>query len=115
LLVHLLTGARVFGIEREPAYVGYARDLAAAFGLPEVRYQNSDARAADYSEATALFLYTPFRGPMLETVLERIRGQCTTGARMFSYGPATAEIAGHAWLEPLWPIPTDGLGGFALS
>jgi len=115
LVVHLLTGARAIGIEREPAYVGYARELAADFGLPDVRYRISDARAADYSEATALFLYTPFRGPMLETVLERIRGQCRTGARMFTYGPGTAEIARHEWLKPMWSIPKDGLGGFALA
>ncbi|MBW8886494.1 MAG: hypothetical protein JF616_01950 [Fibrobacteres bacterium] len=115
LTVHLLTGARAIGIEREPAYVGYARDLAAAFGLPAVRFQRVDARDADYSDASALFLYTPFRGPMLEAVLDRIRGQCRAGARMFTYGPASVEIARHDWLKPLWPPPPDGLGGFALA
>lgn len=112
LVVHILTGARVLGIEREPAYVGYARDRAAAFGLSAVRYQICDARAADYSGATALFLYTPFQGPLLETVLERIRGQCP-GARLFTYGPITAQIARQSRLAPLWPPPEDGLGGFA--
>lgn len=115
ITVHLHTRARAIGIEREPAYAGYARDLAEAFGWPGVRFQIRDARAADYSDATALFLYTPFRGPMLETVLERMRSQCRAGARMFTYGPGTSEIAGKAWLEPLWPAPTDGLGGFALT
>lgn len=113
LVVHLSTGARALGLEREPAYVDYARACAAALGLSEVGYRLIDARAADYSEATALFLYTPFQGPMLAEVLGRMRSQCRPGARMFTYGPLNAAIAGQGRLKPLWPVPVDGLGGFA--
>jgi hypothetical protein len=113
LWVHLLSGARVWGIEREPAYVDYASACAAALGLSQVGYRLGDARAADYSDATVLFLYTPFRGPMLQAVLDRMRSQCRSGARMFTYGPVNAEIAGQDWLRPLWPVPDEGLGGFA--
>lgn len=114
ILAHLLAGARALGIEREPAYVDYARACAAGLGLTGVEFLACDARAADYAQATALFLYTPFRGAMLEEVLERIRRQSRPGARLFTYGPCTAIAARRDWLTPLWPLPPDGAAAFRI-
>lgn len=113
IALHLLTGARAFGIECEPAYVASARACAAAIGLSAVAFLEADARAADYSAATVLFLYTPFRGRMLQEVLERIHDQCRSGIRLFAYGPCTAEIAGPRWRALPGPSGWDGLTGFA--
>lgn len=99
ILVNLLTGARAKGIEFEPAYCDYARQCAATLDLPRVEFINLDARAADYSDGTAFFLYTPFRGEMLRQVLERLEQQ--TRARMvriYTYGPCTPEVSGQKWL-----------------
>jgi hypothetical protein len=99
ILVNLLTGARAKGIEFEPAYCDYARQCAAVLDLPRVEFINLDARAADYSDGTAFFLYTPFRGEMLRQVLERLEQH--TRARMvgiYTYGPCTPEVSGQKWL-----------------
>jgi hypothetical protein len=108
LLVHLLTGITASGVEIDPAYVGYARACAADLGLSGVRFECLDAREADYSGYSLLFLYTPFRGGMLAEVLDRIRRQCRPGARLFTYGPCTAAFAGQPWLRPLEPVPGNG-------
>jgi precorrin-6B methylase 2 len=115
IVVHLLSGARAWGCEREPAYVAYARACADALGLSAVAFAEADARAADYAAATALFLYTPFRRAMLDEVLERMRRQCRPGARIFAYGPCLPEMARKPWLTPLGPIAADGLAGFAIA
>lgn len=108
--IHLLTDARAFGIEIEPAYVASARACAAALGLSAVAFFEADARAADYSAATVLFLYTPFRGRMLQAVLERIHGQCRPGTRLFAYGPCVAEI-GQGWLLLSGSAGEGGISG----
>ena len=115
IAIHLLTDARAFGIEIEPAYVASARACAAALGLPAVAFFEADARAADYSAATVLFMYTPFRGRMLQAVLERIHGQCRPGTRLFAYGPCVAEIATRFRLAPSGSIPADGLAVFTVA
>jgi hypothetical protein len=112
IAIHLLTGARAFGIEIEPAYVASARACAAALGLSAVAFSEADARSADYSAATVLFLYTPFRGRMLQEVLDRIHGQCRPGTRLFAYGPCVAEI-GPGWSALPGSSEEGRLTGFA--
>jgi hypothetical protein len=118
ILAHLLTGARARGIERDPAFAAYAGNCIRALGLSAVECVNADAREADYAPATALFLYTPFRGALLDEVLGRIRRQCRTGTRLFAFGPCIGPLAGKEWLAPLWPPPPGtgyGLAGFKLA
>jgi hypothetical protein len=116
LLSHLLTGARAIGIEREPAYSGYARACAAALGLAAVEFLALDARAADYGSVDVLFFYTPFRGAILAEVLERVRRQGREGLRIFALGPCAADLAGREWLVPRAQDPDTGSGlrGFIL-
>jgi hypothetical protein len=115
IVVHLLSGARAWGCEREPAYVAYARACADALGLSAVAFAEADARAADYGAATVLFLYTPFRGALLDEVLERMRRQRRPGARIYAYGPCVPEMARKPGLTPLGPLAADGLAGFAMA
>ena len=60
------TGARARGIERDPALVEKAR----ALGGENVC---ADCREADLSDGTVFYLYSPFTGPVLEAVMNRLR------------------------------------------
>ncbi len=71
LLVRLLTGATVHGIELQPALVEAARIAAERAGI-EGTFVCEDARAADLSHGTVFFLYAPFTGPVLEKVCRRL-------------------------------------------
>ncbi|HZU82088.1 MAG TPA: methyltransferase domain-containing protein [Polyangiaceae bacterium] len=72
LLVRLLTGASVRGIELQPALVRRARQAAARLAV-DVAFIEGDAREADLDVGTVFFLYLPFTGPVLSEVLRRLR------------------------------------------
>jgi len=99
ILVHLLSSATSHGVEIEPAFCELARACAATLGLTQVTIHNVDARTADYSAGNVFYLYTPFEGAVLRTVLERLRevalGRNITVA---AYGPCVAEVARQDWL-----------------
>lgn len=106
ITLHLLTGVRATGIEIDPSYCGYARAAAHDLRLPGVRFIHDDARRAGFSDGTAFYLYTPFRGRLLAEVLERLR----IVARMrtlhvFTYGPCTADVAREPWLRQTEAVP----------
>jgi SAM-dependent methyltransferase len=71
ILAALLTGAAARGVELQPALVQGARSAAARLGI-DVRFDVGDAREADVADGTVFFLYVPFTGPVLSTVLERL-------------------------------------------
>lgn len=100
LLASIRTGARGIGIECDPAYVASARRCAEALGLERVRFIAQDARTADLSAGTLFYLYTPFRGPILRRVLDRLRHEATVRSiRIATLGPCTATVAGESWLR----------------
>jgi hypothetical protein len=101
ILVHLLAGIRVIGVELEPAFCGYARNCAAALHLTDVEFVNADARKADYSRGTIFFMFTPFRGAILREVLEMLRKEALARKiTILTYGPCSAEVAAQGWLYP---------------
>ena len=73
-LVHLLTGAETVGIEIQPALVQAARDLTDRLGLSRVRCIEGDAATVTASLAlgSVFFLYCPFSGARLATVLDHL-------------------------------------------
>jgi protein-L-isoaspartate O-methyltransferase len=71
MLVHLLTGASVHGVEVQAALVARALERVAAFGLRGVTMEARDAREASL-EADVLMLYAPFSGALLAAVLTRV-------------------------------------------
>jgi len=104
ILVNLLTGIRTKGIEFEPAFCDYAKDCAAALNLKEVTFINTDARAADYSGGTIFFMYTPFRGEIMEAVLEMLRQESLQRKiKVITYGPCMAQVALQNWLHAATP------------
>jgi SAM-dependent methyltransferase len=104
ILVNFLTGVTVKGIEFEPAFCDYAGDCAADLNLSNVTFINVDARKADYSKGTIFFMYTPFRGGILEEVLAALRKESLgRKIKIITYGPCTAQVALQSWLELVAP------------
>jgi hypothetical protein len=100
ILVNLLTGITVKGIEFEPAFCNYARDCAAGLNLSNVTFINVDAREADYSEGTIFFMFTPFRGEIMEKVLAILREESLQRKiKIITYGPCTVQVALQSWLH----------------
>jgi len=100
ILVNLLTGIPTKGVEFEPAFCNCARDSAADLNLSGVTFINADARRADYSEGTVFFMYTPFKGEMLQEVLDLLRKESLLRKiKIITYGPCTAQVALQSWLE----------------
>ena len=105
ILVNLLTGITVKGIEFEPAFCNYAKGCAAELNLTHLEFINVDARKADYSEGTIFFMFTPFRCEMMQEVLEMLRKEALRRKiKIITYGPCTARVALQNWLCPLAPI-----------
>jgi hypothetical protein len=100
LLAAICTGARSIGIELEAAYVDCARQSAQALNLNNVVFIQQDARTPDLSSGTVFYLYTPFIGTILRTVLDSLRREATSRPiRICTFGPCTATIAEEPWLE----------------
>jgi hypothetical protein len=100
MLVNLLAGIRNIGVEFDPAFCKYSEECAAMLGLQDVAFINADARDADYSAGTVFFMYTPFRGKMLQDVLRALRQKSLKREiRIITYGPCTLDIAGQDWLR----------------
>ncbi len=99
ILVNLLTSVISKGVEFEPAFCSYARACVADLNLNHVDFINMDARYADYSSGTVFFMYTPFKGKMLQDVLQNLHGEAAKRRiKIFTYGPCTLEVAQQNWL-----------------
>jgi SAM-dependent methyltransferase len=100
ILVNLLAGIKVKGIEFEPAFCDYAKDCAEELKLSNVTFINVDAREADYSEGTIFFMFTPFKGEILQDVLEILKKESLKRKiKIITYGPCTAQVALQSWLD----------------
>jgi histone methylation protein DOT1 len=105
ILVNLLTGIRTRGIELEPAFCNYARACAESLNLSDVLFINADARKTDYSEGTIFFMFTPFRGEIMDTVLENLRKESLLRKiTIITYGPCTVQVALQSWLVYTAPV-----------
>ena len=101
ILASLLTGAHCIGVELEPAYIATARECARNLNQRGVEFIRQDAREADLSAATIVYLYTPFTGSILNTVLNKLREQgAHRPLRIGAFGPCTQIVAKEPWLAP---------------
>ena len=119
LLVSACTPARTIGIEFEPAYVAAARSCARKLNLDRASFQLQDAREADLSTATVVYLYTPFKGSILRTVLDAVRAEAnlrsqsaTHPIRIAAFGPCTHTLAQEPWLVPATVPAEDRITAF---
>ena len=108
ILVNLLAGIAVKGIEFEPAFCDYARNCTTELNLSNVTFINVDARKADYSEGTIFFMFTPFKGEILQEVLAILRKESLSRKiKIITYGPCTAQVALQSWLDVANPGGND--------
>ena len=104
IVVGLASDAQVQGVEYEPAYVDYARRRARILNVPRTTFINADAREVDYADGTIFYLYTPFKGKILQGVLDLLRYAARRRRiRVCTYGPGTLEVLPQEWLAS-----TDG-------
>jgi len=120
MLVHMLTGARTRGVEREPAYVASAASAASALGLAraEVAFTAADARDADMAGVDVFYLFTPFLGTVLRDVLAKIEAEAVRRPlRVVALGPCARSFARMPWLHSGDPDPaaTDRIVVFRSS
>jgi len=100
LLVSMLTGVRSLGIEVQPDHVASAQECARSLNLNRVRFISEDARRADLSRGTVFYLYSPFKGSILNDVLSTLRRESTRRPiKICSLGPCTRTVANETWLK----------------
>ena len=99
ILVHLLVGVVVWGVEIEPAYCMHASDYAINLELFDVHFIQTDARIANYSNGTVFFMFTPFKGKMLQAVLDKLATEAQQRPiKLCTYGPCTPQVFAQPWL-----------------
>lgn len=100
ILINLLAGIPVQGVEFEPAFCNYAQACAAELNLSGITFINTDARKANYNEGTVFFMFTPFKGKILQVVLEKLRKESLLRKiKIITYGPCTTQVATQNWLH----------------
>ena len=116
MLVAMATEARTVGVEREAAYVDAARQCARNLDVARVSFECRDAREADFSVATLFYLYTPFTGDVMRSVLGAIRHEAARrSVRVASFGPCTKVLAAESWLHADGTINPESLALFQAS
>jgi protein-L-isoaspartate O-methyltransferase len=96
MLVHLLSGARALGLERDAALVTRARECASALALTGVSYVHGDARDT-VPEGNVYFMYAPVTGSALEQVMTRL--DAVTRARAVVVCSLGLDLGRFAWLR----------------
>jgi hypothetical protein len=110
LLTAICTPAQCVGIEVNTSYVDCARRSAEALNLSNAMFLQQDVRDADLSPGTVFYLYTPFTGEMLRTVLDLLQREATRREiRVCTYGPCTPVIAEQQWLKAAGGMEADGI------
>ncbi len=100
ILAGVCSSARCIGVELEAAYVHCARLSARALGLGNVSFVQLDARVADPSAGTVFYLYTPFTGSILRSVLDSLcKAAANREIRVCTFGPCAATVAREPWLK----------------
>lgn len=100
ILTSIFTPAQSIGIEVEPAYLASAQRCAEGLRLNRVTFTQQDARTADLSTGTVFYLYSPFTGTILSTVLQRLKHESANRPiKICTFGPCTPIIAKELWLE----------------
>ena len=113
LMASICSSANCTGIELEPAYVECARKSARSLNLKNMRFVQGDARAADLSDGTVFYLYTPFTGTILRDVLNLLRDEAVRrDIRICTFGPCTPAVAEEQWLRVIGTLETERLAVF---
>jgi len=103
-LINVFTGVRCIGIEYQPSYCEYARDVIEDLRLEKASFINSDVRNVDLSEGTIFFLFNPFGGVIFDAVMDKLHQVALNHKiTICSYGASTEPLSENPWLEILEP------------
>jgi hypothetical protein len=103
ILVNRLSGIKARGIEIDSVLCDQARNFASPSGGGEVAFIHADARDADYSDGTVFYLFTPFKGMVLQTVLDKLQQESQKRKiKLCTYGACTLSIATQPWLRSIY-------------
>jgi protein-L-isoaspartate O-methyltransferase len=80
MLAELLTGATSTGVELVGSLHDLAESASRGLGLREARFHHADARDVAIGDPDVVFMYLPFTGQVLATVLGRLMESGRTGA-----------------------------------
>ena len=95
----LLSTVRAKGVEFQPTFCEYSAHAAAGVNV-QAEFIAMDAREAELADGDVFFLYTPFRGALLQSVLMRLQAIAEhKPIRVCTFGPCTPEVARATWLE----------------
>ena len=101
LLASICTGATSVGIELDPTWVESASKCAGTLNLSQTTFLTQDAREADLSSGSVFYLYTPFTGATLASVLQSLRKQASLRPiRICTFGHCTLAVSDQPWLIP---------------
>jgi hypothetical protein len=107
-LVNLLTGVRCRGVEIRPDLCAASGRVAEQLGLGGVDIVEVDARQADYRDGTVFFMFTPFRGALLQAVLARLHAEARRRPIVVcTYGSCTRHVFEVPWLTSVTPDAHD--------
>lgn len=113
MLMSICTRAQSVGVELEPAYVACARHAAETLNLDRVTFIQADARSVSLDSGTIFYLYTPFSGTMLRTMLDLLRREAQRREiRICTLGPCTPTVAAESWLDPVGQPRSDRVAIF---
>ena len=100
ILASILAGAQCIGVEAEEAYVASARECARSLHLNRVTFVHQNATDANLAGGTVFYLYTPFTGGTLKTVLRKLQKESTERLiTICTLGPCTSTVAMEPWLN----------------
>jgi precorrin-6B methylase 2 len=100
ILLNLLTGATSKGVEIDPVLAAYAQNSSNALKLNKVSFINADARTLDYADGDVFFMFTPFLGNILQTVLVQLKQRALTRPiTLGTFGRCTRFAAKQDWLR----------------
>jgi hypothetical protein len=116
ILASVLSGAQSIGVEAEEAYVLSARDCARSLHLTRVTFMHQNGMDTDLSAGTVFYLYTPFTGSTMKTVLQKLQKESAERSiTLCTLGPCTPTVAAEPWLTASAPPDPDQITLFRSS
>jgi SAM-dependent methyltransferase len=97
ILAHLLSAARVLGVEIQAPLVAHARARCAALGIDAVSFVHGDAADVAF-DGSVVFLYAPCNGEMFASVMRQIAGLARR--RAITVAAVGVELPDARWLAP---------------
>jgi hypothetical protein len=113
IMVHLLTGVAARGVEIEASYCRHAQRCVEELNLSRTYFINRDAREVDYTDGTVFFMYTPFSGELLQTVLSTLANIARYHPfTLCTFGACSFDAVKQPWLRL---CRLDAVHGYALA